>query len=608
MSTETAPAASEIVFLPLSALLLSDRNARKTSEPVDDLVASIRVEGVLQNLVVEALPKKRYGVVAGGRRLAALHVLRDRKLLAKDYPVPCRVVSSDDALAMSIAENAQRRNMSPIDEFHAFAALADQGHSVDDIGARYAVTPTFVRQRLRLSRAAPELLDAYRNGALSLGSLGAYCGLDDVDAQRRLFAALPEYQRNRPDAIRDAIRGDAVRTTHPLVRYVGLSAYEAAGGAVRRDLFSDDDSDAIVLDVALLQELAQARVAARDAELRAAGWSWVDARLETGYFDLSGFKQLQPESREPTTDEADAIAACEQAIAALEATELDDDADDQGDALEAAYGRLQDLQDALYTFSPAQMAAAGVVLQLRSSGELIEHLGLQVREVVSRKTNAPTDETTGDMPSRGLSESLVRSLTTERSHALRAALLANPDVALRATVHAMVIDQHFPALYAYADRLNVTVRHTVSMRTDAPHAQDSRATQVIESALTALRAQLPERAEDLWDFFMTVDHATLLSILAVCVASGVSVVQTRTDGKRPGDALAAALGFDMADWWTPTAANYLGRVPKQTVLEAVTSGSGAESAKPLASLKKGPLVSQAEQLLSNSRWVPDAIR
>jgi len=604
----TGSPSAEILFLPLSALILSERNARKTVESVDDLVASIQVEGILQNLVVEALPKKRFGVVAGGRRLAALHVLRDRKLIPKDHPVPCRVVASEDALAMSIAENAQRLNMTPIDEFHAFAALADQGLPVDDIAARYGVAPVFVRQRLKLASAAPELIDAYRQGALSLAALAAYSVLDDADAQRRLFAELPSHERNRPDAIRTAIRGDQMRATHPLVRFVGLPAYEAAGGAIRRDLFSADDGDATVLDVALLRELAQARVNARAADLRAAGWSWVDVRLETGYLDLSGFKQLQPESREPTASEADAIAACEQAIAALEASEVDDADDDQGDALNDAYDRLEALQSALSNYSPAQMATAGVVLQLRSSGELGEHVGLQVRGAVSRKVPNPVaDETTSDMPARGLSESLVRSLTTERSVALRAALLANPDVALRATVHALVIDLTGD-FYAYTDHLNVSVRNTVSLRADAPHAQESRAVQTIESALAALRSQVPERAEDLWAYLMSVDHATLLSILAVCVSAGVSVVQSRTADKRPGEALAAALGFDMAEWWSPSAANYLSRVPKQAVLEAVTSACGAEAAKPLASAKKGPLVEQAERLLSNSRWVPDVIR
>ena len=43
--------------------------------------------GLLQNLVVHALPGDRYGVAAGGRRLAALNMLAERNILPADWPV-----------------------------------------------------------------------------------------------------------------------------------------------------------------------------------------------------------------------------------------------------------------------------------------------------------------------------------------------------------------------------------------------------------------------------------------------------------------------------------------------------------------------------------------
>ena len=75
-----------------------------------------------------------------------------------------------------------------------------------------------------------------------------------------------------------------------------------------------------------------------------------------------------------------------------------------------------------------------------------------------------------------------------------------------------------------------------------------------------------------------------------------------------GDALAAAVGLDMADWWTPTAGSYLAQVPKARIVEAVTEAVSVEKAAPLAKLKKGEAVAAAEALLQGTRWLPSPLR
>ena len=75
-----------------------------------------------------------------------------------------------------------------------------------------------------------------------------------------------------------------------------------------------------------------------------------------------------------------------------------------------------------------------------------------------------------------------------------------------------------------------------------------------------------------------------------------------------GDALAAAVGLDMADWWTPTAGSYLAQVPKARIVEAVTEAVSIERAAPLAKLKKGEAVAAAEALLQGTRWLPSPLR
>lgn len=74
------------------------------------------------------------------------------------------------------------------------------------------------------------------------------------------------------------------------------------------------------------------------------------------------------------------------------------------------------------------------------------------------------------------------------------------------------------------------------------------------------------------------------------------------------DRLATALGLDMAQWWQPTAAAYLGRVSKQLILEAVSEGVSPEAADNLSGLKREPLITNAAERLAGTDWLPALLR
>jgi len=63
---------------------------------------------------------------------------------------------------------------------------------------------------------------------------------------------------------------------HALVRFVGLDAYEAAGGGIRRDLFAQDDGGVYVTDTTLLETLVRQKLDEHAATVKAEGWAWVD--------------------------------------------------------------------------------------------------------------------------------------------------------------------------------------------------------------------------------------------------------------------------------------------------------------------------------------------
>jgi ParB family chromosome partitioning protein len=127
------------------------------------------------------------------------------------------------------------------------------------------------------------------------------------------------------------------------------------------------------------------------------------------------------------------------------------------------------------------------------------------------------------------------------------------------------------------------------------------------------RERLPEEAEDLWDWLAKQKTATRLDLLAFCAGSAVNAVKKphdRSDAPRlaHADRLAVALRLDMAQWWQPSAENYLSRVSKVRVLEAVTEAVSPSAAENLATMKKAALVDEAEQRLSGKGWLPSILR
>src|SRR6185437_2441118 len=115
---------------------------------IEELAASIAAHGLLQNLTVRPTDKDKYEVVAGERRLTALKLLAKRKQMAKDALVACNVMEGENITEISLAENVGQEPMHPADQYEAFAELHRQEMSIEDIAARFGVSPNIVTQRL----------------------------------------------------------------------------------------------------------------------------------------------------------------------------------------------------------------------------------------------------------------------------------------------------------------------------------------------------------------------------------------------------------------------------------------------------------------------------
>ena len=254
---------------------------------------------------------EHYEVVAGGRRLAALKLLAKKHRISKEWEVPCLLVADGTARTASLTENVQREAMHPADQFEAFAALVAEGRPIEDIAADFSVTPLVVQRRLKLANVSPRLMANYRADAVSLDQLMALAITDDHTAQEAAFydarngSATSHLRERLTEREIDAYR-------HPLVRFVGLDSYEAAGGGIRRPV-RRRCAGVYLTDAALLERLAQDRLAGIAANVRAEGWAWVDATPGMTHSDLHAFQRAPKERREPNKREAARIEAASQA-------------------------------------------------------------------------------------------------------------------------------------------------------------------------------------------------------------------------------------------------------------------------------------------------------
>ena len=261
------PEHGTIAFIPLNRLKKSPRNARKTPHAASDieaLAASTREKGILQPPVVE--PERRpdgqptgyYLVTIGEGRRLSQRLRARRKEIKTTEPIRCVIDTAHDAFEISLDENVTRFAMHPADQFEAFRELAQtKGLSAEEIGARFGVAATVVRRRLRLGAVSPKLMAAYRADDLTLDQLMAFAVSEDHARQEQVWSDL-SYNRS-PSFIRRLMTEHEVEASDRRARFVGAEAYQAAGGRLRCDLFSEEGTgwfeDATLLDRLSLDKL-----------------------------------------------------------------------------------------------------------------------------------------------------------------------------------------------------------------------------------------------------------------------------------------------------------------------------------------------------------------
>ena len=647
--------------IPFNKLVLSQSNVRRVEAGVsiEQLAESIAQRTLLQSLSVRAVVDAdgqetgMFEVPAGGRRYRALELLVKQKRMAKTQPVPCVIRDGGIAEDDSLAENDERVGLHPLDQFRAFKLLHDGGMSEEDIAARHFVSPAIVKQRLRLASVSPKLHDVYADDGMTLEQLMAFSVTSDQARQEQVWDNISRSGNDEPYQIRRMLTENTVRASDRRAQFIGLDAYEQAGGAVMRDLFAHDDGGWLQ-DVPLLDRLVTEKLKVEAETIAKEGWKWISVAVDFPYGHASGMRELEGKPVDLSPEEQATIDALN-----AEQAKLESDYQDADELPEEVDQRLGEIEQALMAFEdrpvlydPTEIARAGVFISIDSEGRLSvdrgyvrpeddvpatdadieqsadpsstggQEAGACIRRAVIAVAGSAADADEDDEDAaKPLPDRLITELTAHRTLALRDALAESPAIAFQAVLHNFVLT----AFYRFASSgscLEIGL-HTPTFPAQAPGLRESASAKAVEARHESWKARLPKSEKDLWDALTALDGGAQASLFAHCASFAVNAlyepanrynqgrvsahaVRTRLD---QADVLARAVGLDMVQaGWRPTVDNYLGRVTKPRILEAVREARGESSAQLIDHLKKADMAKEAERLLDGSGWLPEPLR
>jgi ParB family chromosome partitioning protein len=662
------PAVAMIVFsrsrdIPFNRIRLSDSNVRETDVEagLDDLTHDIdRREDIVQGINVRAIldadgnETGDFETPAGGRRFRAIARLVEAGRFPADGLVPCLVKKADaktSAVDDSLAENVLRLGLHPLDQFRAFKRMLDDGMTKEEIADAYRTTPRYITQRMRLASVSPALLEVYARNGMPLAMLEAFTVNPDHARQEQVWEAVQRSYNVQPWQVRQFLTETTVPTDDKRVRFVGVDAYEQAGGAMLRDLFSEDDGGWLEA-VALLDRLVSEKLKAIADEVAAEGWKWIAVDTSHPYGYDNGLREIIGSFADLTDEERAAREALRNEYDDLESEysehdELPEEIDRRLGEIEAA---LEGFEKRPVIYDPAEVARAGVFISIDRDGEPIIERGyvraedepvadaghgenentsvaggndgdVQRAVITIGGQPAEPEEDDDDGGIKPLPERLVIELTAHRTVALQEALASNPHVAMTALLHRMVMERYHYS--APTGCLEVSVRHRY-LSSQGSDLADSPSVKAIGERFDAWKADMPSDEAALWDWIAALDEASRMALLAHCVSYGVNALYERPnphsasgisqhglDRRLAGaDRIARATGLDMVldAGWRPTVENYLGRVTKTQILAAVREGAGERAAQLIDHLKKGDMAKEAERLLADTGWLPEPLR
>lgn len=531
--------------------------------------------------------------------------------------------------------------MHPLDQYRAFHDLLEKGKTEEEVAAAFFVSVQVVKQRLRLVSVSPRLLDVYAEDDMTLDQLMAFAVNPDHARQEQVWEAVQRSHNKEPYYIRRLLTEGAVRASDKRAQFVGIKAYESAGGDIMRDLFQQDDGgwlqDPLLLDRLVAEKLERAA-----DNVRSEGWKWVEVAIDLPYGHTYGLRRISGDSIAMTDEE---VAAAEALRAEYERLEQEhSDVDVLPEAIDQRLGEIEtalaELDEPPVQYDREEIARAGVFVSIDASGVLRVDRGYVRPEDEpaileperEADTHADSSRSAGSAPAdadgaqaatsvaeaeaeqdegiKPIPDRLMTELTAYRTLALRDALAQDPDIAFLAALHALCLK----LFYRYTPESCIDIdAKSVVFGSQAPGLGDTAIAKSVDERHRRWSEQLPRESSELWGTLFAFDRDSRDALFAHCIALSVNAVYEPWN-RRPralahADRLAEAIGLDVAAaGWSPTVDNYLARVTKARILQAVRETKGEAAAQLIEHLKKGDMAERAQDLLAGTGWLPEPLR
>lgn len=615
-----------IQIIPLNKLQLSAHNVRKTGaeNQLDELVANIAANGILQNLIGGPAKKKGFtDIFAGGRRLRALNRLAAEGKIEKDHGVPVLLVEQSEAgvAETSLSENFVRLNMTPTDECKAFLHFLGTEGDVEAVAKRFGLTRRFVEGRLRLATLADPIFDALAGGEMTMEVAKAYAATPDQAKQLAVFEEVGNsWLATNALEIRKRILGSSISASHPIALLIGEKHYSEAGGRISRDLFTEAES-AEWLDGDLATTLASAimqEAAATHAEQSGIGTIIPLLAKGSNWTDREDLAQARLE-RAPLSETAEArLAEIAEEHAQIEehceSTELDEDEIDTiNGRVEALEREEADLRNTELLIDAERKASLTQFLVIGPDGTpVIEPAYWEEprRHTASGGHGNDSHQTPkGQAKSKGLSGVLVDELAMARRDVLALHVASDPSIALDLAIFSLA-ERSVGHYSEIGCALTISRLNDPIVRNGVPDNAAAGALHEIRQQLDTSWSEFPSAAER-FDAFRALNEEDRASWLAVCMAKAIEAsIGGKGLSRHNGfhDHLGQLLEIDVAAWWRPTASTYFSRVRKGGMQKALNEIGGPVLAARYASSKSAEMADACEKICSGAALVEPEIR
>ncbi|HEY0101089.1 MAG TPA: ParB/RepB/Spo0J family partition protein [Pyrinomonadaceae bacterium] len=174
---------------------------------LEELAQSIKINGVVQPILVRKTAGGRYQIVAGERRWRAA-----QRAGLQRIPSVIRDVPDDKMLELALIENIQRQELNAIEEAYAYKRLIETFNLTQEtVAQRVGRDRTFVTNYLRLLRLPEDIQRLVEESKLSMGHARALLGIDDADKQRQIARNIIERSlsvRDTERAVKRVVAGE----------------------------------------------------------------------------------------------------------------------------------------------------------------------------------------------------------------------------------------------------------------------------------------------------------------------------------------------------------------------------------------------------------------